>query len=246
MTLNTFKRFIADEIPSILSFAGIAGFVTATIMAVKATPEANDILEENNPFIPNSGYEQYLEIAKLLLPIYGPAIGVMLISSGFIFASNNVSKRRLFAVNSLYMASQHYLDKLQDKIVEEVGERKFKKIENAATEPDRDPDIVPGEGMVLCYDTFSDRYFTTTSVETIRKGINDLNSEMFGEMFVTVNDFYAIVGLPPVAYSNDIGWVMEDGPIDIYIGSALTKDQVPCVTIKFNAVPKHIYHRISR
>ena len=49
--LNSSKKKLADNAPEILIGVGLAGMLTSTIMAVKATPKAMEIIKEEEEYL---------------------------------------------------------------------------------------------------------------------------------------------------------------------------------------------------
>ena len=246
--MNKITKPIQREAPVILSIMGIGGFVTAAVMAVKATPKANNLLEEVRVLEENVPYEDggwpLVDKAKLLFPVYAPAIAMGLISAGFVMAGITVSKRRYYALSVLYSVSERTVHAWQEKVLESVGPKKFDEISaKVATPTEPEMFTVLGDD-VLFFDTFSGRYFTSESVEKVRQHVNDLNETLYSDMYVSVNDFYYEVGLPQVTYGNDIGWSIERGSIGIKFDATLTPNDRPCVSVTFMAGPKHIYDRL--
>lgn len=241
--LSTVASKFKKDLPIILAITGVAGFIVATKMAVDATEEALDVLEyREDDLPPEKGLERTIEQTKLLFPIYSPAIGVMMISAACVFAGHNVSSRRLAALDASYYAARSYIDRLHASIQEAVGEKKLQDIkESAASAISEQPStlIDVGDGF-LVYDQFSGRYFRSDSVQTIREAVNNLNALMYQENFATLNDFYYEIGLETTRIGEDVGWHIEDGPIEVVFGSTLTKDKKPCVTIDFLVKPREM------
>ena len=49
--INSSKKKLTDNAPEILIGFGLAGMLTSTIMAVKATPKAMDIIKEEEDYL---------------------------------------------------------------------------------------------------------------------------------------------------------------------------------------------------
>ena len=249
--LQTIKRELEKQAPTLMSIGSIGGFAGAMIMAVKATPKANEVLREQEPFISEKPLERILDVSKLLLPIYGPAIGTFMLSSGLVILSNRLSVYRYNAATAMVFASQKALDRLQDAIVDEVGPKKFDEIRAKATFPPEDREIPPETLAVrekkLCYDVYSDRFFYADSIEDLLRVAAELNDEMRLDGWTALNEFYWAVGLPKIPYGYNMGWAIENGPIDLTFDSMLIKgaDGRTCITISFRLEPKHVFARFG-
>jgi hypothetical protein len=240
--MNELKQIITRESPVIFSVLGIVGFVSATVMAVRATPIALDIIEEYQEPDGGTDWEVRIDKAKILFPIYGPAIGTTLISAGMIMASLQLSNYRREAVTSMFTASQLYLHKLHSRMVDEMGTKKAEEVQAKAAGPTSSelaPTHFVGDDKVLCYDSYTGRYFETKKVEALHQAVIKLNDELFRSMFVSINDFYYELGLDSVEYGSEIGWYVEDGAVEIRLDPILTDEYRQCIIVKFTASPRH-------
>lgn len=238
--LKSFREQLRKEAPAIFSLAGIAGFVGAVGLAIKATPTAMDILEEYAPDPEATDNEVLMEKAKLVVPIYLPTIGTMCISAGMILWSSQLSRYRHEAVTTMYLASQGYLYKLQERMIEEVGPKKAEVIRTKAAGPTGPTPVqYITDGNVLCFDHYSGRYFNVDSIESVRSAINSLNETLYSDSFVSINDFYYEIGLGYVEFGDQMGWFVEEGSIKLSLGSMLTEDNKPCVVVTFEVSPRY-------
>ena len=81
-----------------------------------------------------------------------------------------------------------------------------------------------------------------SDMETLKKAENELNRRMRYVDYISLNDFYSEIGLPPVhPLGEDLGWNIDKGYIDIHFDSALTKSGQPALTIEFVVAPKYGY-----
>lgn len=99
--------------------------------------------------------------------------------------------------------------------------------------------MVLGNGKIPCLDTASGRYFQSSAIE-LRKVENELNRELNDSCYVSLNDFYDMVGLNSTAIGDEIGWSSNDR-IDIELTSGLTPDEMPCLVVDFLKRPTSGY-----
>jgi len=240
MNLKRLSLSLEAHSPGILAASGIAGFISATVMAAKAAPVANDILDANQPFIAENGLDKFKDEAKLVGRIYIPTVGMLMVSSALVMTSVHISNRRYAAVSSLLLATQAYLQKVQENMLEIAGPKKTEEILSKSAQPRTTPPMALLTGdSVLCYDLYSDRYFTMDSVEDVKRAVNEINELLYSDMFVSINEFYERVGLAAITYGDDIGWDVENGMVNLRLDSMLTDKDKPCVVIVFEATPKH-------
>lgn len=227
------KQTIHNNSPTILAGLGVAGFISAIIMTAKAAPKAEKALKRMPEGAPVK------EKIKIIAPIYAPIAGMALMSTACIVGSNRIHRYRYGALLALYSIGQQSLEHWQDAVLEEVGKKRFQKVEERIKEPKGDlpASIVVDDERVLFYDIFSGRYFRGDSIESVRKVVNDLNDQMFSEDFASVNDFYYGVGLDRMEYGSEWGWNIGDGPIGVEF-DAFIRNERPVVSVSFATRPK--------
>ena len=89
----SFKTKLNASSPDILTVVGIAAFLGAIGLAIKAAPRANDILEEMED-------APTLEKVKMVAPFYAPVVGSACVGVGAILMSRRILNTR-YAENSL-------------------------------------------------------------------------------------------------------------------------------------------------
>lgn len=246
---------LARNSPTILTGVSVAGLIATVTMAVKATPKALAILEEEEYGQGHrKGYDKYdvnlvskLEIVKLTWQCYIPTalMGGMTICC--IIGANSINLRRNAALASIYSLTEAALKEYQAKVIETFGEAKANKIKDSIDEdtirknPVRDREvIITGRGETLCYETVSGRYFKG-DIEKIRKIQNELNRDLLNETFISMNDVYEALGLSYTKIGDDLGWDANEGLIEFRFSSQLSEDEVPCLVIDYHDKPRYNY-----
>lgn len=243
------KIVLSKHSPEILTGIGIAGMITATILAVKVTPKALRLIEEKEEEL---GDLPKTEVVKACWKCYIPAAVTGTTAVACLVGASKVSLRRNAALATAYKLSETALSEYKDKVIETIGEKKEHAIRDAIAKDkvDKKPIgqsnvIVTGRGESLCYDPLSDRYFYS-DMERLKKAANDLNSRMFDEMNISLNEFYDEIGLKEIAIGSDIGWDINKGDkIDLYISATPIEDVNSmyygraCLVIEFNYPPKY-------
>lgn len=261
------KTFTKKHSPEILTGIGIAGMVTTTVLAVKATPKALELIEEEkkrqNEEIfekaEKSGEDEYavvtklkpLEVVKVTWKPYAPAVLLGVSSIGCLIGANSAHNRRHAALYSAYKISETALSEYKEKVIETVGEQKEKEIrdkvakEHVEKNPVSKTEVfMTGKGESLFYDPISDRYFYS-DIETIRKIVNDMNYAMTcgSEMCVSLSELYDELGLKHTSVSDEIGWNISDGLLEADFSTQLTDDGKPCIVLDWLKVPTYNYQR---
>lgn len=242
------KRTAKKNSPVILTAVGLTGMVTSTVLAVKATPLALDLIREAEF---EKGEElTKKEIIKATWKPYMPAVGTAVFSMACIIGANSIHMRRSAALATAYKLSQSALHEFKDKAIEVVGEEKVSEIKQKISQDkvDKDPVsktevIITDKGKTLVYDTISGRYFES-SVEEIKKVVNELNRDMLSDMYISLNQFYSAVGLPNTKTGYDLGWQCDKGLIEVDFGATIADDGRPCITIDFPYPPHYGFDRL--
>lgn len=231
--------------PEILTGIGIAGMITTTIMAVRATPKALILIGDKKDELGTDELTK-MEMVKAAWPCYIPSALVGTASVLCLIGASSTNMRRNTALATAYTLSETTLKEYQEKVVETIGEKKERDIrEQVAKEkmiknPVREVILTEREGNTICYDVISGRYFKSDR-DTINRIVNELNRQMRDEMYVSLNDFYYELGLDGTKLGDDLGWNIDKGYIDINYSSHLDANGTPCLVIDYQVAPVYDY-----
>ena len=231
--------------PEILTGIGIAGMITTTVLAVKATPKALERIEQRKQ---EEGVTKLKpkDVVKATWKCYIPTAVTGVASVACLIGASSVSARRNAALATAYKLSETALTEYRDKVVETIGEKKEQLIKDEidkdrvkANPVSKNEVLITERGHTLCYDHWSKRYFYS-DINSIKKAQNDLNERMLHDICgsVSLNDFYyelGLSGLEPIG--DDMGWNTDKGLIDIHIGSCISDDGRPCIVVDHNNPP---------
>lgn len=246
------KLSLSKRSPEILMGIGIAGMITTTVLAVKATPKAILLIEDRKDELEVETLTP-LETVKTTWKCYIPAAVSGTMSIVCLIGSNSVNARRNAALATAYKLSETAFAEYRDGVVETIGEKKEKTVRDKVSEkqikenPVNKTDIiVTGKGKTLFFDPLSHRYFYS-SIEKIRRAENILNKEINTDPFDagrTVNDFYTEIGIPTTATGDALGWNLNIGLLDIYLsyqgGDEGTEfEDEPCAVLNFVNPPRY-------
>lgn len=245
---NNAKKVVTKHGPEILTGVGIAGMITTTVLAVKATPKALALIEEEKLRRYKELEDDSItktEIFKLCWPCYVPTAVAGIASIGCIIGASSVSARRTAALAAAYQISETALTEYREKTIETVGEKKEQIIREQVNQeqinktPLTKSEVhVTGRGETLCLDPLSKRYFRH-DIERIRKAENALNKRMLHDMCgsASLNEFYSELGIEETDIGDKLGWNTEH-LIDLDISPGLTDDEQPCLVIGHYHPPK--------
>ena len=242
------KASISRHSPEILTGIGIAGMVTTTILAVKATPKAIKLIEAEKRAKHVDALSP-VDTVKTVWKCYIPAAMTGVSSIACVIGSNAINAKRNAALTTVYTLSEMARNEYKEKVIETIGEKKERTIKEKvdAERIKRDPVskkevIITEKGTTLCYDHVFGRYFKS-DIDIINRAMNKINREIVINMYASLNDFYAELGLSPVEMGYDLGWNIDDGTIEIEPSSQLADDGTPCLVIDYSVSPKYNYSR---
>lgn len=243
------KSATVKHSPEILTGVGIAGMVTTTVMAVRATPKALRLLDEEKKR-QNVDKLEPVDIVKTTWKCYIPAAVTGTVSVVCLIGASSVNIRRNAALTAAYTLSESTLRDYQKKVIETIGEKKEQTVRDAVAKDrlEKNPVenkevIITAKGETLCFDVVSGRYFKS-DIDKLKKAENELNRQMRDEMYISLNEFYYEVGLEPVKLGEDLGWNIDDGYIDLHFSSQLATDGTPCLVIDYGYGPRYDFRRL--
>lgn len=236
--------------PEILTGIGIAGMITTTILAVKATPKALKKIEEVKD-VEGKDELTAAETVKATWKCYIPSAVTGVASIACLVGANSVHVRRNTALAAAYKLSETALTEYRDKVIETIGEKKEHLIRDEVNKDrmenhpvSKNQVIITERGNTLCLDTISKRYFKS-DMEKIKRAVNELNRRMILDMYVSVNEFYDELGLDHTSVGDDLGWNIDHGFIDIYFGSAIADDGTPCIVLDYQVAPRWDFNKFG-
>ena len=245
----TVQGFVSKNSPTILVVGAVAGVVTTTVLAVRATPKAEAAIHDATPldfqnaeFLPLTRVEK----VKVAWKFYIPTAVMATATIACIVGGNTVSTRRTAAIASAYTLADTAIKEYQSKVVETLGEGKELKIRDAIAQDRLDANpvgqnavYIASGGEMLCYDTVSGRYFKS-DIETLRRAENELNHRLINSSFISLNEMYREIGLETTKLGDDMGWI-PDNMIDFRFSSRIAENNTPCIVLDYHIDPKLDY-----
>lgn len=231
--------------PEILTGIGIAGMITTTVMAVRATPKALVLIEDKKTEL-ETDILSGKEIVKTAWPCYILAAVVGTVSIFCLIGASSTNLRRNAALATAYTLSESTLKEYQEKVVETIGEKKEQSIRDSVSKdkmmrnPVREVILTEKGGNTICYDVISGRYFKSDR-DKISRVVNELNRRMRDEMYITLNDFYYELGLDGTKMGDMLGWNIDKGYIELAFSSHLDANDTPCLVIDYQVAPVYDY-----
>lgn len=231
--LTKLTKTVKSNSPEILTALGVSGVITTAYLAAKASFKSAVKLGYTDP---KQGFK---EDVKLVWKEYIPAsIAGGLTVCCIIGASKSNAKRTAAAVTA-YSLTEKAFSEYKEKVVEEIGKGKEQKIRDEAAQqkvtnnpPTGKETLLVGPGYILCCELFTGRYFRC-DMEKLQRAKNKINAKINNELYVALDEFYELIGLPSTSNSGFIGW-NSDRQMELLITTVLSDSGEPCLAFEYN------------
>lgn len=240
------KETLIKKSPEILIGLGVTGMISTTVMAVKATPKALQIVKKKEEEEKNRELSKK-EVVQTVWKCYIPTVVTGIISISCIVGASRVNAKRNAALATAYSLSETAFSDYKEQVIETIGEKKESEVQDKVAKKKLENEsvvnkevFITDKGNSLCYDSVSGRYFYS-DVEAIKKAENELNKRMMSEMYLSLNEFYYALGLRSTVLGNELGWNISDGLLDIHYSSQIADDGRPCLVLEYRIAPRYDY-----
>ncbi len=213
-------RSLKHYTPTLLSIVASLGVIATAALSVRATPKAIQILKKK--CAEDEQEPKKLDVIKATWHCYIPAALVGISTIGCIFGANALNRRQQASLASAYaLISQSYKE-YQEKVKELYGEEAHKAVMTAlVTEKvDKDHTIIAtamygattldfgdtDEEIHTFYDCFSNRPFESTISKVLQAEYHLNRNFALGGLYVELNNFYELLGIPPIDNGKVLGW----------------------------------------
>lgn len=258
MSEGKFKKWWHDHGSTVLTITGVLSCIATPILSATATPKAiaavkeaeakkyEEYLADVDPdegieYQPLTKWEKFKAAWKHYIPTgisAGIGIGSII---GAHATDQNVINNISTAYNVLNASSQLF----EKKVAENVSPDKLNKIRSEVAKeqvkelPPPQLYLEDGDDKIAWFkDDFSKRYFRATTVQ-LDKVKNEVNNTMLNEGFISLNEWYIMLGMDPIELGWDIGWhaTIPGELMDFHIEYAALEDGTPCGLLVFSPQP---------
>ena len=240
---RTATQFAKTNSSTILTSVAVVGTVSTAVLAGRFALKCEYIINYDDPM---TRREQAAYVLKHHWKDLAPVAISGGLTVGAILMANRIETRKAAAFAAAYGISERAFQEYKDKVVEKIGEAKTQSIrdELAQERVNRNPVkvqqvIITGSGEVLCYDSWSGRYFMS-SVEEIKPACNKINHEILNQEYAVLSTFYDYIGLSSTTSSDLVGW-NNNQLMDVSLSTTLSDDDRPCVVMDFQNNPQEGY-----
>lgn len=219
--------YIRKYSPVALSCVASVGVVVTTVLAVKATPKAMELIKADSRN--NHDGDPYAYTKKEAITsawkCYIPAVAFGASTIACIIGANVLNRRQQAALTSAYAFVNNSYKEYKDKLKELYGEEAHQRImKELAVEKAKKIPLEAGtflgsqtlgfetlkEDERLFYDAIGDRYFTSTITRVLEAEYH-LNRNFCLGWIPSLNDFYEFLGLEKTEYGDTVGWTNSNG-----------------------------------
>lgn len=220
--LRQAQLFCKRNASTILTVTGGVGVVATTVMAVKATPKALELINEAK----KEKGEELTTIEKVQVAgvKYIPTVLTGAATIACIFGANALNKRQQAALMSAYALIDNSYKEYKAKLKELYGEETHQEIVNAIMIEKADDIYIHSETLCtncdlsleendgepkLFYDEHSNRYIEAT-IEQVMNAEYHLNRNYILRGYAYLNELYEFLGVEETDYGSVLGWAPND------------------------------------
>ena len=225
--LHKSRLYLRKYSPVILTCVASVGVVVTTVMAVKATPKALILIENDSRRNHNGDPHAYTKTEAIMAAwkCYIPSVIIGASTIVCIFGANALNQKQQAALTSAYALINNSYKKYKAKLKEIYGEEAHQRImrelavEKAKKIPIETVGLVDRKTLgfddlddkeCLFYDALGDRYFTSTIIRVLEAEYHFNRNFCLG-WIPSLNDLYEFLGLEKTEYGDTVGWTNSNG-----------------------------------
>lgn len=190
-------KITKDAVRLVLTTLGVIGIPVTSLISIKCHDKAKDI-------------EDKKQKAKCYIPavISGVAAGACMIGS------HKISSKEIAALTATASFAVANRNKLEEQVKKVLPEQDAKKVvqnaEKEAVYHHKDQSVeYTGHGMLKCLEGYSGRKFFS-SIEMVREAERRLNQRFQNGEYISMNDFYRLLGITETHFGDQWGWSPSD------------------------------------
>lgn len=240
LAIDKTLKLVKSNAPEILSALAVSGVVTTSYLIGKASFAASEVIRTHEDFAgtPEDPKERIKERTKHVWRLYVPSG----ISAGLtivcIVGANKSGNRQAAAAITAYSITEKAFSEYREKVAEQIGKGKEQAIRDEVAQdavkhhPVTREVHITGTGEVMCFEMYTSRYFKS-DMETLRKAQNDINAMVVNNLYVTLDEFYDLIGLEHTSMSDKLGWD-SDKLMDLRFSAVMGRNNEPCLAFEYN------------
>lgn len=253
--LKSTQELVQHNAPAILTGVAVAGTLSTAYLAATAGWKAAKLidLEELRLGHPITGPIRLStrERAKIVWPLFIPAVGVGTMTIACVLGANHLHGQRATALAGAYSLSEKAFAEYRNKVIERTSKIKEEQIRDSIAQDqyDRNPPthseiVIAPDADQVCYDSMTARYFTTTS-EKLRHAENAFNKMLLDNGYASMNEFHDLIGMRQSTAGEELGWT-SDKLMELHITTTLDETGKPCLSLGYVNGPVPNYWKTFR
>lgn len=197
-------RTVSKNLPTILTCVSAIGVFATGYFSAKAAHETIKTLGSD---VSKFEKEEWKEVAIN----YIPAIASAMLTVGTMATANKISKQRIKGLTVAYTNLNTRFNKFKLAAMGALGTEGYKQIMETEAKNDIKESPIPVEdNEFIFYDYFSHQDFLA-KLEDVIAAQYDLNRMFVLRGYVTLNDYYALLGLPQTDEGAILCWSLDSG-----------------------------------
>jgi hypothetical protein len=230
--------------PEILVAAGIAGFVTAGVLAVKATLKVEPVIDQHTENVEiitsiqatsdasqalqkKELSKQYRHTAFELTKLYGPSVTLAIASAACIIGAHGIMRKRNVALAVAYKGAERMLEEYRKRVESEIGIDKEQELYHGLVEKEivgedgKTQKVMTREGNTFSlyarlFDESNPNWRSDSDYNlTFLRSIQDhANHKLRTRGHVFLNEVYDWLGMERSSLGAMAGWLYEEGGDD--------------------------------
>lgn len=232
------KKKVKSNSPEILTALAVSGVISTAYLTAKASFQASKIIQDKENLGRITEDEAKVH-DRLVWKCYVPPVLSGVLTIGCIIGSSKANGKRTAAAVTAYSLTERAFSEYREKVVEQIGKGKEQELRDTIAQDrvNKNPAnsrevIIVGNGTVLCCELHTNRYFRS-DMESLRKAQNDINAKIVNDVYVPLDEFYELIGLPYTSSSNNLGWT-SDKLMELQFSTVLSEGGEPCLAFDYN------------
>lgn len=212
---------------TLLTAGSILGIVATGYLSVKCTDKYRYLKKRDEKLCKNKGYST---TAKQILKAYFPLFVVGGVTCYSVVKLNIVHKKENAELLASVVTINETVRQCKDTIPEDIWKRPVDKPKKASKEV---PQVSYNGGDLLCYESFSGRYFYSTA-EKVREAQAKLNRDYRVYGYIGLNDYYRYLEIDSTQLGQVMGWTTSEScspPIINFTNTMYTYGDNPLLQI---------------
>lgn len=210
--MNKTQLFLKKNSSAILTVVGAGGVVATSVLSVKATPKALQLIEEAKK---EKGEDLTIkETIRVAWKPYIPAVVTGFSTIFCIFGANYLNHKNQVSLVSAYALLENSYKEYRNGVTTLYGEEADTNVRNEIAKTKCDKFIELEEDEELFFEPITMRFFESTMSDVLSKETIFLDRfNIFGQ--ASLNDYLHLMGLSRVKGGEEIGWSLASAN-DVY------------------------------